>query len=116
MLGGQALPLPEDKARLLAAAQGPVQLRFGLRPEHISASARPQGDSTAVPGVLHTLEHMGNEVFVHFSIGGVPMTARVPADQQHGLQDLPRGAAHTFHLQMAACHLFDADSGRNLLL
>jgi oligogalacturonide transport system ATP-binding protein len=69
-----------------------------------------------VPGVLHTLEHMGNEVFVHFSIGGVPMTARVPADQQHGLQDLPRGAAHTFHLQMAACHLFDADSGRNLLL
>jgi oligogalacturonide transport system ATP-binding protein len=113
-LGGQLLPLPDDKARRLATRSGEV--RFGLRPEHITASARPQGDSIEVPGVMHTLEHMGNEVFVHFSVGDVPLTARVPADQQHGLQDLPRGAAHSFHVQMAACHLFDAQSGANLLL
>ena len=113
-LGGVSLPLPADKARRLQVQRGDV--RFGLRPEHVSASARPQGDSTAVDGLLHTLEHMGNEVFVHFSVGGVPLTARVPADQQHGLQELPRGGVHTFHLQMAACHLFDATSGVNLLL
>ena len=114
MLGGVALPLPADKAQRLSLQQGEV--RFGLRPEHVSAAPRPQGDSTAVLGTLKTLEHMGNEVFVHFAIGDVPMTARVPADQQHGLQALQRGAAHTFHLQMAACHLFDAESGVNLLL
>ena len=113
-LGGLALPLPAAKAGRLKSKVGDV--RFGLRPEHVSAFARPQGDSFAVPGTLHSLEHMGNEVFVHFSLGAVPLTARVPADELHGLQDLPRGAAHTFYLQMAACHLFDAASGVNLLL
>jgi oligogalacturonide transport system ATP-binding protein len=116
--GGQLLPLPAGKAQRLPQATGDV--RFGLRPEHISAAARPQGDSLPVRGRLHTLEHMGNEVFVHFSLGAgdsaVPMTARVPADQQHGLQDIARSDEHTFHLQLGACHLFDAASGANLLL
>jgi hypothetical protein len=49
---------------------------------------------------------MGNEVFVHFDIGAVPMTARVPADQLQALPGAARGSSHTFHLQMAACHLF----------
>ena len=93
---------------------GPV--KFGLRPEHLSAAARPQGDSYPVPGTLRFAEHMGNEVFVHFDIGSLPLTARVPADQLHGLADKPRGAAHIFHLQLDRCHLFDAASGANLLL
>ena len=114
LLGGVALPLPEAKAQRLGRRDG--EIRFGLRPEHISAAPRNAGDSFAVPGTLRTLEHMGNEVFVHFDIGTVPMTARVPSDELHGLQDLPRGAAHAFHLQMDCCHLFDADSGVNLLL
>ena len=83
-------------------------MRFGLRPEHVSAHARPEGDSVEVQGTLRSLEHMGNEVFVHFSLGSLPMTARVPADQLHGLQDLPRGSAHAFHLQMARSHVFDS--------
>ena len=89
-------------------------MKLGLRPEHIAAAPRPDGHSVAVPGTLRALEHMGNEVFVHFSLGEVPMTARVPADQQHGLQGLARGARHDFHLQMAACHLFDAGTGLRL--
>jgi oligogalacturonide transport system ATP-binding protein len=39
------------------------------------------------------------------------MTARVPADQQHALAGAERGAIQTFHLQMAACHLFNSESG-----
>ena len=42
------------------------------------------------------------------------MTARVPADQLHGLQDLARGASHSFYLQMSRGHLFDAASGLRL--
>jgi oligogalacturonide transport system ATP-binding protein len=116
VLGGVWLPLPADKAAALPA--GLQSLQFGLRPEHISAGARASGESTAVPGTLRSLEHMGNEVFVHFTVGdaagGVPMTARVPADQQHALAGAARGSAHSFHLQMAACHLFSQDDGARL--
>jgi oligogalacturonide transport system ATP-binding protein len=112
LVGGVSLPLPPALAQRLQGHRSGV--RFGLRPEHVAAAPRPEGDSHAVPGTLRSLEHMGNEVFVHFSLGAVPMTARVPADQLHGLQDLPRGAAHTFHLQMARCHVFDADGGARL--
>ena len=111
-LGGVALPLPAPVMQRLAGKSGAVQ--FGLRPEHIGAVARPEGDSLPVPGRLRHLEHMGNEVFVHFSLGTAPMTARVPADQLHGLDVLARGDAHEVHLQMARCHLFDAASGTRL--
>jgi oligogalacturonide transport system ATP-binding protein len=114
LLGGALLPLPAIKSQVLEG--GHESVRFGLRPEHITAHPRPEGDSHPVMGVLHTLEHMGNEVFVHFAVGDVPLTARVPADQLHELKTLPRGSVHTFHLQMGACHLFDAETGRNLLL
>ena len=30
-------------------------------------------------------EHMGNEVFVHFTVDGLALTARVAADQLQGL-------------------------------
>ncbi len=116
VLGGQWLPLPAAKS--LALPPGVQALKFGLRPEHISAGPRSAGDSTPVRGTLRSLEHMGNEVFVHFTVGhdasAVPLTARVPADQQHALPGAARGSAHTFHLQMAACHLFDETSGARL--
>ena len=111
-LGGTVLPLPTAVAQRLKGRAGAVQ--FGLRPEHVTAAARIEGDSVEVQGTLRTLEHMGNEVFVHFNLGAVPMTARVPADQLHGLGDTARGATHAFHLQMSRCHFFDADSGARL--
>jgi oligogalacturonide transport system ATP-binding protein len=113
-LGGVALPLPARHARHLAGRGGPV--RFGLRPEHIGAVPRAQGDSTPVPATLRFLEHMGSEVYVHADIGGQPFSARVPSDQLDGLAGQPRGAAHFLHLQLGCSHLFDADSGANLLL
>ena len=112
LLGGAWLPLPSAKAAALPA--GVQTLSLGLRPEHISALPRPAGDSTPVAGTLRSLEHMGNEVFVHFDLGAVPLTARVPADQQHALAGAARGSVHGFHLQMGACHLFDASSGARL--
>lgn len=114
-LGSTWLPLPAEKAAALAgrsAAEGGA-IKLGLRPEHITLAARGAA-STPAQAVLRTLEHMGNEVFIHFDLHGVPMTARVPADELHGVQGLQRGAAVGVHLQMAACHLFDAASGVRL--
>ena len=111
-VGGTSLPLPEAVAAPLRGQRGAI--KFGLRPEHIGAGPRSEGDTLGVAGTLRSLEHMGNEVFVHFALGELALTARVPADQLHGLQGLARGATHTFHLQMRRAHLFDAASGARL--
>ncbi|WP_343641700.1 sn-glycerol-3-phosphate ABC transporter ATP-binding protein UgpC [Roseateles sp.] len=116
-LGGARLPLPADKAAGLTAlprlADG--ALTFGLRPEHIGLAARAQGDSVPVQARLRFTEHMGSEVYLHAELGPLPLTARVPAEQAAALEGLARGDALTLHLQMPACHLFDAGSGMNLL-
>jgi len=112
-LGGQLLRLPATRAAQLNSGGGAVQ--FGLRPEHVSAGPRPHGDSVPVQGTLRFTEHMGSEVFVHFKVGDFAMSARVPADELHGLQDKARGAAHVFHFQMHRAHLFDAETGVSLL-
>jgi oligogalacturonide transport system ATP-binding protein len=110
-VGSQAPLLPLSAARTAALAGRVGDITFGLRPEHIGALPRPQGDSQPVPATLRFTEHMGSEVYVHFNIGELPFSARVPVEQAAGLQGLQRGAALTMHLQMNATHLFDAASG-----
>ena len=102
--GSLRLPAP--------AGARPGRVRFGLRPEHLTAL--PRADALAVPAQLRFLEFMGNEVFVHVDIGGLPCTARVAADALGGLAALQRGDACTLHLQLGAAHLFDADTGVRL--
>jgi len=115
-VGGVALRLPDSKVRPLRGTIGGSRgVKFGLRPEHISVVPRAAGDTAEVKATLRLMEHMGSEVFVHFDLGQVSMTARIPADQLGGLQGKSRGDAQVFHLQLGCCHLFDADSGINLL-
>ncbi|MBA4342223.1 MAG: sugar ABC transporter ATP-binding protein [Methylibium sp.] len=113
-VGDALLPLPADKAQRLQG--GSAAVRFGLRPEHIGLLPRPQGDSTAAAAKLRFTEHMGSEVYVHVDLGALPLTARVPAEQAAALVGLKRGDELSLHLQLSACHLFDAASGANLLL
>ncbi|GCL61572.1 ABC transporter ATP-binding protein [Pseudaquabacterium pictum] len=114
-LPGPWLPLPDATAAALPERAGaPQTVRFGLRPEHIGLRARADGRSFAVAARLRSVEHMGNEVFVHLLLGSLPVTARVPAEDLPLLGSAERGAACTAHLQMTACHLFDADSGVRL--
>jgi len=109
-LGGHSLPLPTH--RFQHAANGPVQ--FGLRPEHIGLAARP--GSTAVQATIKFCEHMGAEVFTYLDVGGVPFSARLPAEDGAPLAALPRGSALTLHFQMNHAHLFVADDrGASLL-
>jgi oligogalacturonide transport system ATP-binding protein len=115
--GGEAspwLPLPAERADALDRVLHGPQLQVGIRPEHIGLRARADGRSLAVAATLRSVEHMGNEVFVHVSLGDVPMTARAPAEDLAALNGAERGAACTVHLQMPAAHLFDAGSGARL--
>ena len=115
--GGQSspwLPLPPERAQALDRHLTGSRLQFGIRPEHIGLQPRADGRSLAVAATLRSVEHMGNEVFAHVSLGDVPVTARAPAEDLQTLQGLARGAPCTVHLQMAAAHLFDAASGARL--
>ncbi|UXH77531.1 ABC transporter ATP-binding protein [Roseateles amylovorans] len=116
-VGGARLSLPAEKAGPLATAQTLVDgaLQFGLRPEHIGVHPRPQGDTQPVATRLRFAEHMGSELYLHVEIGDARLTARIPAEHAGVLQGLDRGDAVTLHLQMSACHLFDAKTGINLL-
>ncbi len=117
LVGGARLALPADKASRLATVQTLVDgaLQLGLRPEHIGVQPRAQGDSQPVATRLRFAEHMGSELYLHVEIGDARLTARIPAEQAGVLQGLDRGDAITLHLQMSACHLFDAKTGINLL-
>ena len=113
-MGGQLLPLPAAKSQRLNGRVGAV--RLGLRPEHIGVQPRPQGDTLVVPAKLRFCEHMGSEVYVHFDLGDVAMSTRVPADQIADIDRRERGSALELHLQMDRCHLFEADEGGATLL
>ena len=56
----------------------------------------------------------GDEVFVHAEVAGLPLTARVPADEAESLHAMERGAPITLNLRMDAAHLFDSASGVSL--
>jgi len=115
LIGGTLLPLPEAKGARLRHMMGkPVKL--GIRPEQITAGQAKDVQVTLAEGTVRFVEHMGSEVFVHFDLGGVPFTNRVPADQLCGIELKGRGERHTFGFQMGLCHAFDSETGANLLL
>ena len=102
-VGGQVLPL----RRAVSLHLGKVT--FGLRPEHIGAVARP--DAVPMQATLKFVEHMGSEVYVHADMGGLAMSARVPAEQATALESAERGSSITLHGLMEHAHLFDAETG-----
>ena len=108
------LPLPAQRAQELDRVLSGARLQFGIRPEHMGLKPRADGQSTAVAALMRSVEHMGNEVFVHVSLGGVPLTARVPAEDLSALRDVARGDACTVHLYLSAAHLFDVHTGARL--
>jgi ABC-type sugar transport system ATPase subunit len=114
-LGGATLPLPAEREAKLRSLVG-QPIRFGIRPEHITAGAAQDGVHL-VEGRLRFMEHMGSEVFVHFDLGDVPLTCRVPPEQLQGLEHKQRGDKHTFGFHMHQCHAFAHEGdGRNLFL
>jgi oligogalacturonide transport system ATP-binding protein len=113
---GQAcsLTLPASReARLKGQTDGEVL--FGIRPEHIHFHARAQGDTQEVSVSYRFMEHMGSEIFLYVSMGDVPLTVRLPADEARRIAAMARGDVLSLHVQMSVCHLFDAKTDLSLL-
>jgi ABC-type sugar transport system ATPase subunit len=113
-IGTCSLILPAShEARLKGQTNGDIL--FGIRPEHIHFHARAQGDTQEVNTSFRFMEHMGSEIFLYVSIGDVPVTVRLPADEAHRIAQMSRGDAIPLHVQMSVCHLFDTKTELSLL-
>ncbi len=79
-LGSLDLPVPADRAGGLADHRG-KQILFGIRPENIDdAEFQPPGiTGEPVSAMVEVTELMGNEVFLHLTLEGKPVLARVDA-------------------------------------
>jgi multiple sugar transport system ATP-binding protein len=85
------------------------RMTLGIRPEHILA--RPgtdgagRGDLAPVRATFDALEPLGNEIFIHATAEGHPLTARV-APQPLAAP----GEAATLHLDLRHLHFFDGET------
>src|SRR3989338_6773240 len=74
---GLDLPIPKKKQKMLAKYHG-KSICLGIRPEHITRRQRP-GRGVSISASVEVVEPMGNEIYVHFSLGGNgrPSIARI---------------------------------------
>ena len=86
-----------------SAATAGAKVTLGFRPEHVSASAQPQGQGFA--GQVRVAEHLGDATFLYVAVPGAQADLVIRADADNPLQ-----VAATAHLGVPAnrCYLFDA--------
>ena len=87
------------------APAGPVQL--GFRPE--SARIVPSGEPGSAPVRVYTVEPLGNEIHVAFSIGGTVVHVRAAPDAA-----ITMGDACGLAVEPRGIHFFDVDDGQRI--
>jgi multiple sugar transport system ATP-binding protein len=80
---------------------------LGIRPEHLILGAA--GDTYAIDIVPLVVEPMGHETYLHFSLAGVSMTARLTGGHHYRI-----GEAIKLGIELKRCHLFDKRTGEAL--
>ncbi len=116
LLSGARFPLPAEKSALLAQRnQAPGPATLGIRPEHIRLARA--GDESVVTARMDVSEMMGSEVHLHVSFEGKDAVIRVPAEDMPGgsATGLESGVDVPFTFHLAAMHLFDPQTEKNLL-
>lgn len=101
--GEFALPIPELQQRALARYNG-KRVMLGIRPENIRFDRAETGSSdTGIRARVELVEPMGNETFVHFSLGKDKLISRAAT------RNLPAvGSDLQITFEMPYAHFFDA--------
>ncbi len=99
----QPVPLPPAKTERLRGYLN-QQIWFGIRPEHIRYRSTPQPDKPTLLADIQLIEAMGNEMYLHFVIGELPLLSRTAYECCAALQ---AGDSGHFELDLAQAHLFD---------
>ena len=112
-LGKAAITLPRQTAAALAGREGPVVA--GIRPTHMKLV--PPEEPEALAGTVEVCEMMGSEIHLHLTAQGqevvlVLTTEDLPPNWRGGI---PAGTELTFAAPGRLVHLFDPETGANLL-
>ena len=98
--GGARLPVPEERRAAARSAAG-RDLRFGIRPEHLTL-----GGAAAFDAEVILTEPLGSETLALLSIGGAEFTGRFAPEA-----GLKAGMRAPISLAMHRFHLFDEATG-----
>jgi ABC-type sugar transport system ATPase subunit len=99
--------LQPEQARAVAQS-GVERISVGIRPERLVLGEDSAADWT-VRGLVDVVEMLGSEQYVHFSVDGGALTARVSRDHPVKVQQSVSFSGAAEHL-----HLFDDATGRTL--
>jgi multiple sugar transport system ATP-binding protein len=111
------IDLPDDMQKRLqekGAKPGPITL--GIRPEHIQLAE--EGGADAIPARVEVSEMMGSELHVHVAACGRDCVLRIATTElpaAHHKHGFAFGDELSFRFGGAQAHLFDPESGLNLL-
>jgi multiple sugar transport system ATP-binding protein len=94
--------------RLIEAVGDHCHVMLGIRPEDIEIVERDDSDSFA--GTIQVVEPMGDQNFLHLTVGGQEITAAVP-----GEYEAEEGADVLLKFPEDSIHLFATNSGEALL-
>jgi multiple sugar transport system ATP-binding protein len=107
-----------EHGSLVIPLRGPLEPRatgyldkpivFGVRPEHLAATANSTSPSPPV-FPIEFVEHLGAEAIIHLKAGERGLTARVSAEHHYH-----PGESFPVHLNLEQAHLFDPDTGNSL--
>ncbi|KGU60137.1 ABC transporter family protein [Burkholderia pseudomallei MSHR983] len=100
-------------ARRFAGLPDGLRVKLAIRPNYlrIAPGAHAPAATLALEGRVELVELLGAEALVTFGCNGAPFAALVPASAAPAL-----GAVVTFTFDERDLHLFDAATGRNVML
>ena len=106
---GKEIVLSEAQQTALAASnQQPMQIVLGVRPVNLSVA------SDGFAATIDVSEMMGSELHLHMSVGDKDVVAVIPTAGMD-LDAVRSGNAVKFTFDPALAHLFDAETGLNLI-
>jgi multiple sugar transport system ATP-binding protein len=114
-VAGTKAPLPEAMRRLKGRSYENRDITVGIRPEHIDVVA--EGTPGSVKVEVDVAEMMGSEIYMHMTVDASDVIIRVQTTDIPESSGIGRGAGAqvSFVLPGALVHLFDKESGVNLL-
>ena len=84
---------------------------FGMRPEHLEpvASGQDAPEGAILEATVNVVEPLGDEMLLYLSMDGQDIVGKVDSHQKAEV-----GQTMRIHVDVASCHVFDADTGENL--
>ena len=115
-LDGARIYLPEDKQQALRDKNAaPQAIKLGIRPEHVMLCS---DDAAAhISATVDVSEMMGSSVHLHVNANGKDVVVIIPTLDLQGMpqQDFSCGAKVNFTFGGNVIHLFDPETGMNLI-